>query len=203
MADQGSGIRQRIKKQNASTTITPQERGGTDGQNEPQGDFASFCRKALKWSAITVAGLIALVAILGTIAETTATPEDKARWAQERAVRDQQRSETELKATAAEYGIRYQSDWGNSYRITASEMGDKWPFIHDTATVFCKMTDYGRPMVTISFNDGSTLYGLNGVALGKERMMGVNDVRRRHPEYGTFTGDVGSLIGRAIANCAT
>lgn len=202
MVDQGSGIRRKIRAQDVSAIIAQEEHQGTDGQSAEYSKFASFCRKAFKWSAITLGGLIALVAVLGTIAETTATPEEKARWAQERAARDQQRSEAELKAKAAEYGIRYESDWGKSYRITVGEMGDKWPFIHDTATVLCKMTDYGRPMVTISFDDGSTIYGLNGVALGKENMMGVNDVRRRHPEYGTFMGDVDSLIGRAIANCA-
>ena len=200
MADQGSGIRQKIRAQDVSAT-TPKS-GETDRRGAPHGQFASFCRKALKWSAITLGALIGIVAVLGTIAETTATPEEKARWAQERAAREQQRSATELKARAAEYGIRHEGTWGNSYRITADEMGDKWPFIHNTATVFCKMTDYGRPMVTISFNDGSTLYGLNGVALGKEKMMDVNDVRRRDREYGTFTGDVSSLIGRAIANCS-
>lgn len=193
MSDGGSDIRRRIRTQQEVTT---------DAGRSAHSSFAPFFRRTVKWSAITLGGLIALVAILGTIAETTATPEEKVRWAQERAARDQQRSEAELTARAAEYGIRYESDWGKSYRITASEMGDKWPFIHDTATVFCKMTDYGRPMVTISFNDGSTVYGLNGVARGKEQMLGTDDVQRRHPEYGIFTGDTGSLIRRAIANCA-
>jgi hypothetical protein len=203
MADQGSGIRQKIRAQGEPAIATQGEGGSTGRQSEMYVIIGSLCRKAAKWSAITLGGLIALVAVLGTIAETTTTPEEKARWAQERAARDQQWSEAELKARAAEYGVRYESDWGNSYRITASEMGDKWPFVHDTATVFCKMTDYGRPMVTISFNDGSTIYGLNGVARGKEKMLGTDDVQRRHPEYGTFTGDVSSLIRRAIANCAT
>jgi len=90
MADQGSGIRRRIRTQEASTT-TQREVRGTGGQNEALGDFASFCRKAVKWSAITLGGLVALVAVLGTIAETTATPEEKARWAQERAAREQER----------------------------------------------------------------------------------------------------------------
>lgn len=200
MADQASGIRDRVRAQEASKTVSQYD-GRTSEASKATNNGSSLFRKLAKWTAITIGGLIALVITLGIIGAATATPEEKARWAAERAARNQQQSDVELKAKAAEYGLRYESDWGKSYQITAAEMGERWPFIHDTATVFCKMTDYGRPMVTISFDGGSTLYGLNGVARGKEKMRGTDDVQRRHPEWGTFTGDVSSLIDRAIANC--
>lgn len=226
MADQASGIRDRIRAREASKTVSQYDRRTGEAPTATNNGSSPF-RKLAKWTAITIGGLIALVITLGIVGAATATPEQKARWAaeraerdkekalraaaqeaeenarlaQERAARNQQQSDVELKAKAAEYGLRYESDWGKSYQITAAEMGDRWPFIHDTATVFCKMTDYGRPMVTISFDGGSTLYGLNGVARGKEKLRGTDDVQRRHPEWGTFTGDVSSLINRAITNC--
>ncbi len=160
-------------------------------------------------------GCFGIILALGACSLTTETPEERAQRVEKRAKREQERkqeqaekalkeqqpSEEELKATAAEYGIRYQSDWGNSYTVSASEMGDKWPFIHDSATVYCKITDYGRPLVAIEFNNGGLMYGLNGVALGKENMQNVSELMRRN-EYGTYAAPVDNLIKRAIDNCA-
>lgn len=198
MPDPTINIRQRMRSHNG--LLRPHS-GNPRAAGLKHTSPSSLGRKVFKWLAILVGAFIALIAALGFIAESIATPEDKARWAQETAAREKQRSEAALKAEAAEYGIRYESDWGNGFKVSAEEMGDDWPFIHDSAIIFCKMTDYGRPMVTVSF-DGALLFGLNGVALGKEKMMDVDVALRRHPEYGTFTGDVSSLIRRAIENCA-
>lgn len=111
-------------------------------------------------------------------------------------------SDGELKARAAEFGVRYESDWGNSFSVTATEFGPKWPFTASSAEVFCKMTEYDRPMVTVSFDGSTTMYGLNGVALGKEKMMRPDDHQKRNV-YGYFVGDTASLIQRAIAQCGS
>ncbi|ODT01664.1 MAG: hypothetical protein ABS49_00760 [Erythrobacter sp. SCN 62-14] len=100
MADQASGIRDRIRAREASRTVSQYDRRTSEEPKATTGG-SSFFRKLAKWTAITIGVLIALVAAIGIIAETTATPEDKARWAAERAEREKERAIREAAELAA------------------------------------------------------------------------------------------------------
>jgi hypothetical protein len=112
MADQASGIRDRIRAREASRTVSQYDRRTSEAPKATTSG-SSFFRKLAKWTAITIGVLIALVAVIGIIAETTATPEDKARWAAERAEREKERAireAAEAEREAAELAARQRAE---------------------------------------------------------------------------------------------
>ncbi len=112
MADQASGIRDRIRAREASRTVSQYDRRTSEAPKATTSG-SSFFRKLARWTAITIGVLIALVAVIGIIAETTATPEDKARWAAERAEREKERAireAAEAEREAAELAARQQAE---------------------------------------------------------------------------------------------
>lgn len=141
-----------------------------DGRNNARRHAEERSAKIARWAQRFMLSLCALFVIvigLGIVAESTMTPQDRARYAAEAKKREEGRvladaqkrtpavvrgskrdrpmqssseahlSEDELRSMAAELGMKYTPDTPGIV-VTKAEYGDKWPYlVGDEATLRC------------------------------------------------------------------
>lgn len=95
------------------------------------------------------------------------------------------------------------SEYGPGFRVSRDEYGERWPYYRfKSAIVRCFVdSKTGRPMVTVQYDGGGVVYGLNGAAMGAG---GFPDPRPFvvRDEYGHIKAQVPSeWISRGLQQC--